>query len=33
LKRVKKHIELEEFALQVFVNMLEEGEKELSEAT
>ncbi len=29
LKGVKKHIELEEFALQVFVNMVEKGKKEL----
>jgi len=29
LKGVEKHIELEEFALQVFVNMVEEGEKKL----
>ncbi len=32
LKGAEKQIELEEFTLQVFVNMVEEGEKELSKA-
>jgi hypothetical protein len=32
LKRVQKQIKLEEFALQVFANMVEEGKKKLLKA-
>jgi hypothetical protein len=33
LKKVDKQIKLKEFALQVFLDMVEEGKKKLSKAT